>query len=78
MKVFSSRFTPGVSAADIDLRVGERVKVIRPSGEICTMIIASMLMNNVHYQELGYECKYKGKTLWVSANRIISWNTNLK
>lgn len=75
MKIYKSRFTPNVSAEDIDLKKGEKVKYQLLDGNVIDAIIVSGVMSHVRCPDLGYEAITldDNQKHFINGKRIVWW-----
>ena len=75
MRIYSSRFTPGIKAGDIKLEIGEVVQYQLKTGPIIDITIDSDSMKHAECDCLGFEAIFSdnGERSFASGDQIINW-----
>ena len=72
IRIFASRFTPGITADKIDLWEGEKVEYRLRTGEIIEIIIDSKVMSHTQ-APFVYECIFPDGERYAADTRRITW-----
>ncbi len=80
MRIYASRFTPGVKAGDIKLEIGEVVQYKKLDGSTLDITIDSESVSHHECDCLGYECIFSddGKKYFASGDQIINWEGKME
>jgi hypothetical protein len=80
MEIVRSRFTKGVKASEISLKIGEKVKYQLLNGKVIDAIIKSKKMKHPECNSFGYEAlTLDDNTMnFIDVERIIEWDGKIE
>lgn len=80
MRIYASRFTPGIKAGKINLKIGEVVQYQLSNGTILDITITSDSMSHAKLDCLGFEAIFSdtGEKSFASGDRIINWEGKME
>jgi len=79
MKIFSSRFTPGVCGSKVSFMIGEKVRYKLLNGKLIDIIIKSERMSHEQCSS-GYEALRldNNEMVFIDPARIVDWDGRIQ